>query len=312
MPKNISLLNYILLLFFLGFSCSEGDGINQAESELVADNGEDSQSQNQTAQEYFSVIFKGNGTYQRENSPYSPIQYSIELISGNKDGDGKFSKGSKIKLVLIKNPGWDIDYSQIDRTIIDEGVQIENDLEISLNVMPDNNNFPYDELNLNGSFINVGNNIGSYEEWNEPNEELNFYVTNNFFYSEYIEAYKDRIFEIQQLLGKWGPLDILIFDWEGDPNNNREMFLKTRQERAAKAYELQLISNPETWVDEEMKRYDEIVSNNGWPFGSADAPMGMRKQIGSIYKNNYPTWILRNQKKTCFLLKALRKKFLSF
>ena len=42
MPKNISLLNYILLLFFLGFSCSKGDGINQAESELVADNGEDS------------------------------------------------------------------------------------------------------------------------------------------------------------------------------------------------------------------------------------------------------------------------------
>ena len=300
MLKTISFLKYILLMLSLSFSCSKGDGITQTptlpqttqtESESISGNEEDTQPQNQTTQEYFTVTFKGNGTYQRENSPYSPIQYSIELLSGNIDSEGKFSKGSKIKLVLIKNPGWDIDYSQIDRTIIDEGVQIENDLEISLNVMPDNDNFPYDELNLNGSFINVGNNIGSYQEWNEPNEELNFYVTNNFFYSEYIEAYKDRIFEIQQLLGKWGPLDILIYDWEGDPNNNREMFLKTRQERAAKAYELQLISNPETWVDNEMKRYDETVINNGWPFGSADAPMGMRKQIGSIYKNNYIEYI---------------------
>ena len=300
MLKTISCLKYILLILFLSFSCSKGDGITQTptllqttqtESESISENEEDTQPQNQTTQEYFTVTFKGNGTYQRENSPYSPIQYSIELLSGNIDSEGKFSKGSNIKLILIKNPGWDIDYSQIDRTIIDQGVQIENDLEILLNVMPDNNNFPYDELNLDGTFINVGSNIGGYQEWNEPNEELNFYVTNNFFYSEYIEAYKDRIFEIQQLLGKWGPLDILIFDWEGDPNNNREMFLKTRQERAAKAYELQLISNPETWVDDEMKRYDEIVSNNGWPFGSADAPMGMRKQIGSIYKNNYIEYV---------------------
>ena len=192
MLKTISFLKYIFLVLSLSFSCSKGEGItqtptlpqtNQTESESISDNEEDTQPQNQTTQEYFTVTFKGNGTYQRENSPYSPIQYSIELLSGNIDSEGKFSKGSKIKLVLIKNPGWDIDYSQIDRTIIDEGVQIENDLEISLNVMPENDNFPYDELNLDGSFINVGNNIGSYQEWNEPNEELNFYVTNNFFYS---------------------------------------------------------------------------------------------------------------------------------
>ena len=101
----ISLLKYILLLFFLIFSCSKGDGDTQAptlpqttqtESESISGNEEDTQAQNQTTQEYFTVTFKGNGTYQRENSPYSPIQYSIELLSGNIDSEGKFSKGSKI------------------------------------------------------------------------------------------------------------------------------------------------------------------------------------------------------------------------
>jgi len=277
-------LSFFLLLVFL-YSCSSEEGETLPPPASVQESQEESSTEESSIQEYFSVRFVGNGTYQRENSPYPPLEYSIELLSGEINEEGNYSKGSTIKLVIIENPGWALDASQIDYEIIDQGVQIENNLEIKLNVFTSFNDFPFNQLNSDGTFLNVGENIGSYSEWNEPNEELNYYVTNNFMYPEYVEAYKDRIYEIQQLLGKWGPLDILIYDWEEDPANNRDMFLQTRQDRASRAYENQLVSDPKGVVIDEMRRYDEIVLNNGWPFGSADARMGFGKQIGSIYKN---------------------------
>lgn len=95
----------------------------------------------------------------------------------------------------------------------------------------------------------------------------------------------------RQLLGNWGPLDILIFDWEANPENNRELFKKTREDRGKAGYENQLISSVDNWVQNQMEFYDQQVLSDGWPFGSADAPMGMRKQIGSIYKNNYMEYV---------------------
>ena len=240
---------------------------------------------------YFPVNIIGNGTYQRSGSPYPPLNFNIELISGNINDDGNYSKGSILRLLVEENPGWMLDYSHIGDGIWGQDIQIEDSLEIKLDVSSTRATFPFNELNYDGTFLNVGNNIGSYAEWNEPNKELNYYVTENFMYPEYIEAYKDRIFEIRQLLGEWGPLDILIYDWEENSENNREMFKKTREGRAAAAYQNQLISDIQNWVEIEMENYDETVRNNGWPFGSADSYMGYGKQIGSIYKNKFIEYI---------------------
>ena len=300
MKFSVSFFSRILLALIFIYSCSteEESSIPPTNTvstpEPVVEEESSSDTQNQTTQDYYSVSFEGNGTYQRESAPSAPLDYSIELVSGEKNTEGLFAKGSKIRLVIEENPGWELAYDELNeiaQTFIDQGIEIENDLLIKLDVFSSSNTFPYDELNADGSFLNVGNNIGSYEEWNEPNEELNYYTTDNFFYPEYVEAYKDRVFEIRQLLGKWGPLDILIYDWEGNAENNREMYLKTREDRAQSFYEKQIISSPENWVQSEMERYDETVINNGWPFGSADAPMGGRKQIGSIFKNNYMEYV---------------------
>ena len=239
---------------------------------------------------YFSINVIGNGTYQRLNSPYPPLEYEIELISGYKNENGNYSKGSIIRLSAKENPGWEIDYSQINQSLpLGQDIIVEDNLEFILNVTASSSTtrdtFPFNELNSDGTFLNVGSNIGAYPEWNEPNSELNYYITDNFMYPDYVEEYKDRIFEIRQLLGEWGPLDILIHDWEQNPVQNREMFLKTREARGAEGYRNQLISNIQNYVNQEMERYDKIVLEGGYPFGSADCNMGMRKQIGQIFKN---------------------------
>ena len=239
---------------------------------------------------YFSINVIGNGTYQRLNSPYPPLEYEIELISGNKNENGNYSKGSIIRLSAKENPGWEIDYSQINQSLpLGQDIIVEDNLEFILNVRtgfaPTRDTFPFNELNSDGTFLNVGTNIGAYPEWNEPNSELNYYITDNFMYPEYVEVYKDRIFEIRQLLGEWGPLDILIYDWEQNPVQNREMWLETRETLAAEAYRNQLIGNVQNWVNQEMEYYDEAVLNNGWPFGSAFVGMGFGKHIGLIFKN---------------------------
>ena len=222
----------ILFVFVFIYSCSteEESSIPPTNTistpEPVPEEESSSDSQNETTLDYYSVSFEGNGTYQRENAPSAPLNYSIELVSGEKNDQGLFAKGSNIKLIIEENPGWELaadEINEITHTFIDQGIEIENDLLIKLDVFSSSYTFPYDELNADGSFLNVGNNIGSYQEWNQPNEELNYYTTDNFFYPEYVEAYKDRVFEIRQLLGKWGPLDILIYDWEGNAENNREM-----------------------------------------------------------------------------------------
>ena len=235
---------------------------------------------------YFSINVIGNGTYQRSKSPYPPLDYNIELISGNKGENGDYSKGSIIRLSVKENPGWQIDYSlQINQPKLNEDIIVEDNLEFKLDVRTTSSTFPFNELNSDGTFLNVGSNIGAYAEWNEPNSELNYYISENFMYPDYIETYKDRMYEIRQLIGEWGPLDILIHDHEQSPVKNREMFLKTREARGARAYENQLISNIQNWVDMEMERYDKIMLEGGYPFGSADAPMGTGKQIGLIKKN---------------------------
>jgi len=238
---------------------------------------------------YFSINVIGNGTYQRLNSPYPPLEYEIELISGNKNENGNYSKGSIIRLSAKENPGWVIDYSQINPATLNQDIIVEDNLEFILNVRTGfaatRDTFPFNELNSDGSLLNVGSNIGAYPEWNEPNSELNYYITDNFMYTEYVEVYKDRIFEIRQLLGEWGPLDILIYDWEQNPVQNREMWLETRETLAAEAYRNQLIGNVQNWVNQEMEYYDEAVLNNGWPFGSAFVGIGFGKHIGLIFKN---------------------------
>ena len=300
MKFSISLFSICVMLFILVFSCSTEEVqdttpppsiIQTPQPEPETEDETQTESENQPDEQYFPVNIIGNGTYQRSGSPYPPLYFNIDLISGNKNNDGNFSKGSIIRLLVEENPGWEMDYSLINDGILDQDIQIEDSLEIKLDVLCSRGTFPYTELNNDGTFLNVGDNIGSYAEWNEPNNELNYYVTENFMYPEYIEAYKDRMFEIRQLLGEWGPLDVLIYDWEENPENNREMYQKTREGRATAAYQNQLISNVQNWVESEMAYYDEAVLNNGWPFGSADAKMGFRKQIGSIYKNKYLEYI---------------------
>jgi hypothetical protein len=261
---------------------------------------------------YFSIRFEGNGVYQRPNSPYPPLEYQIELISGNKNQSGHFSEGSTLRFTYQTNPGWefeksfdrenytlipemavinDFDFDKWNYILRGDTFVINEDLYIPINVFQTLETFPYNDLNNDGTFLNVGINIGSYPEWNEPNNELNYYVTENFMYPEYVEVYKDRMFEMRQLLGEWGPLDVLIYDWEENPENNREMFKKTREDRAVRAYRNQLSGVVQPIVNNEMERYDRIVSEGGYPFGSADANMGSGKQIGSIFKNKYIEYI---------------------
>ena len=240
--------------------------------------------------DYAMVSFDGNGTYIRQNAPYKPLSYDVELLEGEINEQGNYFIGSKIRLRVQQNKGWELDYnldSTTELAMSESGITVNENITFNLNVKTSMDSFPFSELNSDGSFLNnVGANLGAYSDWNEQNNELNYYVTDGFFYPNYIEAYKDRLYEIRQLLGNWGPLDILIFDWDQNIQQNRSHFLETRVNRAEAAYKNQIISNKEVQVENDMQTYDRLVSENGWPFGSADAAMGSRKQIGQIFKNN--------------------------
>ena len=240
--------------------------------------------------DYAMVSFDGNGTYIRQNAPYKPLSYDVELLEGKINEQGNYFIGSKIRLRVQQNKGWELDYnldSTTELAMSESGITVNENITFNLNVKTSMDSFPFNELNSDGSFLNnVGANLGAYSDWNEQNNELNYYVTDGFFYPNYIEAYKDRLYEIRQLLGNWGPLDILIFDWDQNIQQNRSHFLETRVNRAEAAYKNQIISNKEVEVENDMQTYDRLVSENGWPFGSADAAMGSRKQIGQIFKNN--------------------------
>ncbi len=239
---------------------------------------------------YAMVSFDGNGTYIRQNAPYKPLSYDVELLEGEINEQGNYFIGSKIRLRVQQNKGWELDYnldSTTELAMSESGITVNENITFNLNVKTSMDSFPFNELNSDGSFLNnVGGNLGAYSDWNEQNNELNYYVTDGFFYPNYIEAFKDRLYEVRQLLGNWGPLDILIFDWDQNIQQNRSHFLETRVNRAEAAYKNQIISNKEVQVENDMQTYDRLVSENGWPFGSADAAMGSRKQIGQIFKNN--------------------------
>ena len=240
--------------------------------------------------DYAMVSFDGNGTYIRQNAPYKPLSYDVELLEGKINEQGNYFIGSKIRLRVQQNKGWELDYnldSTTELAMSESGITVNENITFNLNVKTSMDSFPFNELNSDGSFLNnVGANLGAYSDWNEQNNELNYYVTDGFFYPNYIEAYKDRLYEIRQLLGNWGPLDILIFDWDQNIQQNRSHFLETRVNRAEAAYKNQIISNKEVQVENDMQTYDRLVSENGWPIGNSDAPMGSRKQIGQIFKNN--------------------------
>ena len=315
MKFSISLFSFCILSFILVLSCSteEVQDTTPPPSIIQTPQPETPAPIEIVEEGYFSVNYEGNGTFIRYGAPYPPLKsYGVELIEGEVNDDGEYLNGSTLRFTYQNNPGWFLsyfykreNYTEIPemavindfnefkwREILEgEPFVINENIYIPINVATTMDTFPYNELNNDGSFLNVGGNIGPYAEWNEPNNELNYYVTDNFMYPEYIEAYKDRMFEIRQLLGEWGPLDVLIYDWEENPENNREMYQKTREGRAAAAYQNQLISTVQHWVESEMEYYDEAILNNGWPFGSADARMGFRKQIGSIFKNKYIDYI---------------------
>ena len=240
---------------------------------------------------FAKVSFKGNGIYKRQGSPYPPINYSIVLIDGEKNNFGHYKIGSKIKLSIEENRGWGINKSELEDITIDlingQTVSIEDNIEVTLNVEHNWNSFPFEEINSDGTFLNVGVNIASYDEWNLQNSELKYYVTNDFLYPPYVEAYKDRIYEIRQLLGEWGPLDILLFDMASDKQqNNRDLYRKRKEEEAYSLYKNQIIGNIENWVSNEMKTYDENLLNNNKPFNGSGSTMGGRKFIGLISNFN--------------------------
>jgi hypothetical protein len=262
---------------------------------------------------YFSIRFEGNGVYQRPNSPYPPLEYQIELISGNKNQSGHFSEGSTLRFTYIENPGWLLAkeynkeyYTEVPRMsvindyepskwsdilsgnnfTITENIIIPINVSGCGNIFNTDDNFPWDEIDSNGDYLNVGYNIGAYSEWNEPNSEINWYVTDGFSWPGYVEAYKNNLFEILQVVGNIGPLDMLIFDFEANPTNNREMYRKTCIKRNLKQYNNQLTSRID--ISEDMERYDRIVSEGGYAFGSAAASMGGTKQVGEINKQSEP------------------------
>jgi len=265
-------------------------------------------------EEYFSVNYEGNGTFIRYGAPYPPMEsYGVELIEGEVNDDGDFLKGSTLKLVQQANPGWDFkkiygsdaltyilnrDEYLVETNVTDFGFEtwenilngepfsIDQDLIIPINVGA-NEDFLFLPKEPNGMFQNVGRNLLMYPEWNEPSNEYNWYVTNNFSWPGYVEAYKDRLFQITQVVGDFGPLDILIFDWEADPDHNREMYAKSRKEYGIGLYENQIYPYP-NGGNAEVENYDRIAAEGGYPFGSASARLGGRKYVGEINKQSEP------------------------
>ena len=140
------------MLFILVFSCSTEEVqdttpppsiIQTPQPEPETEDETQTESENQPDEQYFPVNIICNGTYQRSGSPYPPLYFNIDLISGNKNNDGNFSKGSIIRLLVEENPGWEMDYSLINDGILDQDIQIEDSLEIKLDVLCSRGTFPY-------------------------------------------------------------------------------------------------------------------------------------------------------------------------
>tara|TARA_A100001015_G_scaffold320734_1_gene448248 strand:+ start:2402 stop:4162 length:1761 start_codon:yes stop_codon:yes gene_type:complete len=320
MKFSISLFSFCILSFLLVLSCSTDEVqdttpppsiIQNPEPEPETEDETQAESENQTtdsAEEYFSVNYEGNGTFTRYGAPYPPMEsYGVELIEGEVNDEGEYLKGSTLRFTYQNNPGWFLrnsydresfteipemavinDFDQFKWYEILEGEQfvINEDIYIPINVATTMDTFPYDQEESFGLFPKVGPNTDLYPEWNEPSNEYNWYVTNNFSWPGYVEAYKDRLFQITQVVGDFGPLDILIFDWEADPDHNREMFRETRQKAAISMYYNQEWAGASPDGTFLMNDYDRGVSNNGYPFGSADADLGSRKFVGEINKQS--------------------------
>ena len=323
MKFSKSLFSFCILSFILVLSCSTEEVqdttpppsiIQNPEPEPETEDETQAESENQTtdsAEEYFSVNYEGNGTYTRFGAPHSPMDtYYVELIEGEVNDKGEFLKGSTLKLKQQANPGWDFkkEYSSdissyilnrdeylVETNVTDfhyekwenilngEPFLIDQDLIIPINVKA-NSDFLFLPREANGMFQNVGKNLLLYPEWNQPSNEYNWYVTNNFSWPGYVEAYKDRLYQITQVVGDFGPLDILIFDWEADPDHNREMYAESRKEYGIGLYENQIYPFP-NGGNGEVDNYDRVAAEGGYPFGSASARLGGRKYVGEINKD---------------------------
>jgi len=320
MKLSISLFSLCILSFIIVFSCSTEEVQDttpppsiiqnpEPESETEDEIQSDSESQpTDSSEEYYSVNYEGNGTFTRYGAPYPPLEsYGVELIEGEVNDEGEYLKGSTLRFTYKANPGWilapifhresyteipelavinDFDSFKWYEILTGEQFVINEDIYIPINVATTMDTFPYDQEESFGLFPKVGPNTDLYPEWNNPSNEYNWYVTNNFSWPGYVEAYKDRLFQITQVVGDFGPLDILIFDWEADPDHNREMFRETRQKAAISMYYNQEWAGASPDGTYLMNDYDREVSNNGYPFGSASADLGSRKFVGEINKQS--------------------------
>jgi hypothetical protein len=322
MKLSISLFSLCILSFIIVFSCSTEEVQDatppqsiiqnpEPESESEDETQSDSESQpTDSSEEYYSVNYEGNATFTRYGAPYPPLEsYGVELIEGEVNDEGEFLKGSTLRFIYQNNPGWmlaesynkesfteipemavinDFDPFKWYEILAGELFVINEDINIPVNVSTTMDTFPYDQEESFGIFPKVGPNTDLYPEWNEPSNEYNWYVTNNFSWPGYVEAYKDRLFQITQVVGDFGPLDILIFDWEADPEHNREMFRETRQKAAIGMYYNQEWAGASADGTHLMDDYDRTVAEGGYPFGSADANLGARKFVGEINKQSEP------------------------
>ena len=306
MKFSISLFSLCILSFIIVFSCSTEEAQDTTPPPSIIQNPEPESE----SEEYYSVNYEGNGTFTRYGAPYPPLEsYGVELIEGEVNDEGEYLKGSTLRFIYQNNPGWmlaesynkesfteipemavinDFDPFKWYEILAGELFVINEDINIPVNVSTTMDTFPYDQEESFGIFPKVGPNTDLYPEWNEPSNEYNWYVTNNFSWPGYVEAYKDRLFQITQVVGDFGPLDILIFDWEADPEHNREMFRETRQKAAIGMYYNQEWAGASADGTHLMDDYDRTVAEGGYPFGSADANLGARKFVGEINKQSEP------------------------
>ena len=304
MKFSISLFSFCILSFIIVFSCSTEEVQDTTPPPSIIQNPEPESE----SEEYYSVNYEGNGTFTRYGAPYPPLEsYGVELIEGEVNDEGEFLKGSTLRFIYQNNPGWMLaesynkeSFTEIpEMAVINDSFKwyeilagelfvINEDINIPVNVSTTMDTFPYDQEESFGIFPKVGPNTDLYPEWNEPSNEYNWYVTNNFSWPGYVEAYKDRLFQITQVVGDFGPLDILIFDWEADPEHNREMFRETRQKAAIGMYYNQEWAGASADGTFLINDYDRIAAEGGYPFGSASADLGSRKFVGEINKQSEP------------------------
>jgi|GEM_PF-2405842 len=306
MKFSISLFSFCILSFIIVFSCSTEEVQDTTPPPSIIQNPEPESE----SEEYYSVNYEGNGTFTRYGAPYPPLEsYGVELIEGEVNDEGEFLKGSTVRFIYQNNPGWmlaesynkesfteipemavinDFDPFKWYEILAGESFVINEDIYMPVNVETTMDTFPYDQEESFGIFPKVGPNTDLYPEWNEPSNEYNWYVTNNFSWPGYVEAYKDRLFQITQVVGDFGPLDILIFDWEADPEHNREMFRETRQKAAIGMYYNQEWAGASADGTFLINDYDRIAAEGGYPFGSASADLGSRKFVGEINKQSEP------------------------